>query len=105
MGSESNSGCLEKFLLEFVELGFRIMLGFESLFRVRFKVEVILYSYAGCFKFEFRRLLDIYRSLMRCHRLLGSKRRHTELKEIDFIDTRSLQGKPIFYKGNNHSAL
>jgi len=26
---------------------------------------------------------------------LGGKRRHTELKEIDFIDTRSLQGKPI----------
>ena len=36
-------------MLEFVELGFRIMLGFKSLFRVRFKVEVILYSCAGCF--------------------------------------------------------
>ena len=49
VSSDSNSGCLEKFLLEFVELGFRITLGFESLFRVRFKVEVILYSCASCF--------------------------------------------------------
>ena len=50
---------LGEFLLEFVELDFRITFGFESLFRVRFKVEVILYSYAGCFQFEFRWLLDI----------------------------------------------
>ena len=49
MGSDSNSECLEKFLLEFVELGFRITLGFESLFRAQFKVEMILYSCAGCF--------------------------------------------------------
>ena len=40
---------LGEFLLEFVELSFRITLGFESLFRVQFKVEVILYSCAGCF--------------------------------------------------------
>ena len=40
---------LGEFLFEFVELGFRITLGFESLFRVRFKVEVLLYSYVGCF--------------------------------------------------------
>ena len=38
-----------EFLLEFVELSFRITLGFECLFQVRFKVEVILYSCAGCF--------------------------------------------------------
>ena len=53
VGSDSNSGCLEKFLLKFVELGFRITLGFESLFRVRFKVEVILYSCAGSSSLNF----------------------------------------------------
>ena len=30
MGSDSDPGCLESSLLEFVELGFRIALGFES---------------------------------------------------------------------------
>ena len=40
---------LGEFLLEFVELGFRITFGFKSLFRARFKVEVILYSCADCF--------------------------------------------------------
>ena len=46
-------------LLELVERDFRIALGFGCLFRVGFKVEVVFYSFAGCFQFEFYRLLDI----------------------------------------------
>jgi len=57
---------LGEFLLEFVGRDFRIMLGFVRLFRVGFNVEVMFYSYAGCFQFEFRRLLDINGSQMRC---------------------------------------
>ena len=57
---------LREFLLEFVEQHFRITLGFGSVFWVRFEVEVMFYSYAGCFQFEFRRLLDINGCQMRC---------------------------------------
>ena len=46
-------------LLELVEWDFCIVLGFGNLFRVVFKVEVVFCSYAGCFLFEFYRLLDI----------------------------------------------
>ena len=62
---------LREFLLEFVEQDFRITLGFGSVFSVEFEVEVMFYSYAGCFQFEFHRLLDINGSQMRCHRLFG----------------------------------
>ena len=71
---------LGEFLLEFVGRDFRIMLGFVRLFRVGFKVEVMFYSYAGCFQFEFRRLLDINGSQMCCHRLFGEQTKYTELK-------------------------
>ena len=46
-------------VLELVERDSRIALRFGSLFRVGFKVEVMFCSYAACFQFEFRRLLDI----------------------------------------------
>ena len=42
---------LGEFLLEFVELGFRIALGFESLFRVRWKLYSTLVWVASSLNF------------------------------------------------------
>ena len=56
-------------MFRFVELGFRIALEFEDLSSSVQAGSIILLRVAS--SFEFRRLLDIYGSLMRCHRLFG----------------------------------
>ena len=58
-GSDSNSRCLESPCSNLQSGIFELPSDLEYLFRVGFKVEVVFCSYAGCFQFEFYRLLDI----------------------------------------------